>query len=201
MPAQRAKNLFLQSFASLMAHSVRAVTNEFARNGVELDVRISPDLANAIHLQAPNRGATSILRTRFRRRTSPTERDRVTAFIFIHKNANKHLARICIAHEIYHLLLELDAFIAKDGTAWPQIESTKLIEDQCDQFAWQLCKYHDRFNHDESLRGEHIYFPAHMFDNPLKTRTTANHLEWPEGIALDLARPFYRVEPPPWVEP
>jgi Zn-dependent peptidase ImmA (M78 family) len=182
-----------------MAHTIRAVTNQFAKHLIDLDIRVIADTYSAIQLQAPAQGATSLLRTRLRPRANQMERDRVTAFIYIHKDANKHLARVCIAHELYHLMLEQNAYLAGGRTAWSRINPDKPMEDQCSQFAWQLCFFHDKFNHDEALKKKHVYFPPGMFDAPLKTNNINNHLVWPAGIALDPVHPFYKAEDPDWL--
>jgi hypothetical protein len=200
MPVEQANVIFERSLVSLMAHTIRAMTNHFLDRGIELDVRVIADTANAIHLTAPNQGATSLLRTRLRRGTQPQERDRVIASIYIHKDANKHLARICIAHELYHLLLEMDEYLNGGRTAWAQIPTSKEVEDQCNQFAWQLCKYHNLFNEDENLRKQHVYFPPGIFKTALNTSNTGNAMEWPEGIALNPACSFTSVVPPAWIE-
>jgi hypothetical protein len=202
MPEQNAKNLFRESLSSLMAHTLRAVFNHFYKKGVVVDVLVIADTANAILPRSPTPGATGLLRTQLssRRTDDGAQLDRVTAWIYIHKDANRHLARICIAHEIYHLVMELNAYIAGNRAAWSQIAVDKVLEDKCNHFARLFCGYHDKFNRDENLREEYIYFPEGMFSEVVKTNSTDSQLDWPLGIALDPAHPFHKTTPPPWLD-
>lgn len=179
-----------------MAHALRAVTNKFVRKGIDLDVRVIADMADSIQLMEPRKGATSILLSRFRKGLADGERDRVHALIFIHKFANRHLARVCIAHEVYHLLLELQAYVEGGRRTWPHLPASKQIEDDCNLFAWQLCKFHDDFHRSETARQRFVYFPERMFDRVLKLNVGA-YLEWPAGIALDPRNPFHAPPPIP----
>ncbi|HEX3798384.1 MAG TPA: hypothetical protein VH413_06745 [Verrucomicrobiae bacterium] len=192
-PEKSADNIFQESFSALMAHTIRGVTRHFLKNGIELDVRILVDrsgLASAGGSKAPSiiiiepsniKGVAG----------GTTKINRVKASIFIHKNANKHLARICIAHEMYHLLLELEAYITSDRKTWAAIPVSRAVEEACNIFAWQLCRAHDKFNKDEASREKHVYFPEHTFDAPLKTSSTDNCPEWPRGISLDPDNTFH----------
>ena len=153
---------------------------------------ISPE--SVARLVDPRRGsgATSILATWFLPKRFPADRERVRASIYIHPQANRHLARICIAHELYHLLMELDQYNKHRKHGWPTpTPVTKATEDACNQFAWELCRKHDEFNKKQENRERLIYFPPHVFDAPLKTHSTHNSYEWPEGIALDPKNPFH----------
>jgi hypothetical protein len=201
IPLTESKAVFDESLVALMAHSVRGVVNRFRKHFIELDICVIADTINVIKLKAPSAGATSVLVTNFVRGTrGPVrgcERDRVYAKIYVHREANKHLARVCIAHEIYHLALELDSFIKGGRIEWPKTEVTNAIESSCNQFAWQLCKYHDLFNSDSSLVSEHIRFPDKVFEKPFKMNNTAWYLDWPSGIALDPNNPFHRLPPLP----
>jgi Zn-dependent peptidase ImmA (M78 family) len=194
-PIDQAAIIFDESRNSLMAHTIRGAVNHFRHKGLELDVRVIADTNNMIGLLAPGRGVTSILRTRLQRAAAAGQRDCVVTSIFIHKDANRHLARICVAHELYHLLMELDAFIANNRTAWNKIPTTAAFESDCNQFAWQLCLYHDKFNRCDKQRAEFIYFPEKLFDQTLKTDKTGNQQEWPQGIALDPNNPFHKLPP------
>ena len=167
-----------------MAHSIRALSNHLLRRGVELDVRIIPDLANALQ------GATSFLRTSFRPKKRDGEHDRVVAFIFIHRYATKNLARLCIAHEIYHILLEFDVYTDLGRANWPGVQITPEIEAECDRFATELCRRHDAFNKCENLRKEHLYFPDGIFGYTQNTRRI--NTDWPSGLGLDPDNPFYK---------
>lgn len=190
-PAESAQKIFDESLMSLMAHTLRGVTNHFVKRAIDIDIRVVADTCDTIRLRGPNQGATSILVTRFRRRNNPLEWDRVRATIFIHKDANKNLARFCIAHEVFHLLLELDSYLNNGRTAWGRLPTSRAIEDECDHFARQLCKLHDDFNRNERHREKLILFPTNAFETVLKTHDTANQLSWPKGIELDPKNPFH----------
>jgi hypothetical protein len=193
-PITAAEDIYVEALGSLMAHTVRGVTNYFLRHRVELDLTIKTDHTGIIQLAVPGKDCTSVLMThpvKVKMANGAEKVSRVKATIFVHKDANKHLARICIAHEIYHLLLELDAYLKSGGTIWANLPTTPEVEDACNQFAWDLCKKHDKFNRDEAEREKHVYFPIRVFDSPLKTNTTHNHLEWPAGIALDPNNAFH----------
>jgi Zn-dependent peptidase ImmA (M78 family) len=182
MPVKHAKFIFEEAFGSLMAHSIRALSNHLLKRGVELDVRIIPDQANAIP------GATSFLRTKFKQKSKEDEHDRVIAFIFIHQYANKHLARMCIAHEIYHILLEFQVYIDVKREGWAGVAITPEIEKSCDIFATELCKRHDAFNKSEDERKKHLYFPDGIFSDTKNTR----HCDGKDGLGFDSENPFYK---------
>lgn len=195
-PISAAKSVFHESLTSLMAHTIRGVTNHFEKQKIELTVLVTADTRGRINLMAPEVGATSLLMTNFVKGVDETTPNRLLAKIYIHKDANKHLARICIAHEIYHLLLELDRYLSEGE--WPtSVSSTKIIEDQCNQFAWQLCKYHDGFNRKDDHRKKHIFFPEGTFNQPFKMDSTKWYLDWPNDISLDPHNPFYKPAPLP----
>jgi hypothetical protein len=185
-----------------MAHTLRGVFNHYFGKGIVVDIHIMADMANAILPLSSTAGATGFLRTHMRQRQSSdgADRDRVTAWIYIHRNANRHLARICIAHEIAHLIMELDAYIDGRRREWLAIKVDSAIEGACDVFARRLCGYHDRFNRDEALRDEFIYFPTKMFEEVLKTNSTHGHLKWPAGLELDPAHAFHIKRAPGWLD-
>ncbi|MGD0260656.1 MAG: hypothetical protein ABSD29_12625 [Verrucomicrobiota bacterium] len=201
MPEKYAKLFFNESIGSLMAHSLRAVFNHFYKRGIAVELLIIADTANAILPMSPTEGATSLLRTNlYSRHTKDNhQHDRVVAWIFIHKDANRHLARMCIAHEIYHLLMELNAYIDGGRSTWAQIAVNESVEKQCNDFARRFCSYHDRFNHDEKLREEYIYFPPDTFKEGVKTTSTNSQPKWPPGLSLDPAHPFHQTTPPNWL--
>jgi Zn-dependent peptidase ImmA (M78 family) len=126
-------------------------------------------------------------------RKRPTDRDRLNATIYIHEHANKHLARVCIAHEIYHLTLELDRFVRSARKSWPKIPLDRTIEDMCNHFAWELCRLHDLFNKNEDERKKHIFFPDDTFKQPFKMSDSKEwSVNWPDGFALDTENPFWK---------
>ena len=189
MPDKWAKIIFNESLGSLMAHTIRAVTKYLLQRGIELELRIMGDTANAVTSE-DHPGAISMLRTRLKKiPNSPLSR--LYAYIYIHPHANRRLARICIAHEIFHLILEFEAFIESDRKVWKQLPVDEKIEAKCNEFARRLLKFHDDFNKSAESRKEYMYFPDHFFDNPLNLRDPKN---WPDEIKLDPKHPFY--EPP-----
>jgi Zn-dependent peptidase ImmA (M78 family) len=108
---------------------------------------------------------------------------------------------VCIAHEIYHLLYEHDLFKEGGSQEWPTgVKTTKLIEDQCNQFAYQLCKLHDEFNKRPDMRKQHIHFPDHTFDKTFNMNNTAWYLDWPAEIMLDSKNPFHKRKAMPQQE-
>ena len=198
-PLDSAQTIFDEAFAALMAHTICGVKNEFLAQDIELFMVIRPDLHGFIKLKDPKKGATSVLTSRFLTKARQLERDRLYATIYIHADANKPLARICIAHEMYHLLLELYEYVENGKVAWPKnLNHKQNMEDACNQFAWQLCFQHDKFNRHDGLRKEHMIFPDGTFDRPFKMHDSTDWIKnWPNGIALDPTRPFYKSKCPP----
>jgi len=112
-PKEAATKLYQSSRRSLMAHSLRAVKGQFILNGVDLDIYIRTD--RRAGMPEARKGPHSLLH----RRWQPAEKredeagqarrsGRVKSLIWIHPEASWHLARFCIAHEIYHLLPPVD---------------------------------------------------------------------------------------------
>jgi hypothetical protein len=182
-PIDAAKKVFGESLVSIMAHTIRGLENHLRRTHVELDLRIISDQYDTI-----TRGATSVLKTRL-----TPEKNRVIADIFLHKHANKNLARICVAHEIYHLLVEFEQWRSNGRLIWEPIPHSKELEDACNQFAWELCRQHDKFNRSERCRENEIYFPDGVFNGVLTTDISRSE-NWPKGLAIDPDRPF--TKPP-----
>lgn len=191
-PIESAQEIFEECLSALMAHTIRATQNHFRKKGLILELKVVADVNDVISLTAPGVGPTSIVQA-WHLPPRPGTPGRVQATIFIHQHANKDLARLCIAHEIYHLLVELEAFIASGHTKWTSISVNKALEDQCNQFAWELCKRHDDFNRDEGRRAKFKYFPEGTFDKPITTNAKMQAV-WPNGIALDSKNPFYKAE-------
>lgn len=191
-PIHAAHEIFSESLGSLMAHSIRGTQNYFRRHMLDLELLIVADTYGVIQLRDPRNGATSILQTRLiKARVGSGVRDTVKARIYIHKDANRVLARICVAHEIFHLLKELAEYSKNHRTAWNAVTPTPETEDQCNQFAWELCSKHDKFNKSDGVREKLIYFPDHLFDKPLNTNATRQN-DWPLGMSLDSASPFHK---------
>ena len=190
-PIEIADVIFQESLNALMAHVVRGAQNQFRAQGVVLQVLIQPDLHNQLELKAPGHGVTSILLTNWIKNPVDYLQHTVRATIYIHPHANRNLARICVAHEVFHLLMELDEFVASGKTRWRQIGHSKEVEDKCNQFAWELCRKHDLFYRDEQHRNALVYFPNGLFNKPLNT--DLNHQEmWGPGVHLDAEHPFYK---------
>ena len=193
-PIESAGLIFSEALGALMAHTIRGVTNHFRKERVDLAVRVMPDNYGLIPLRAPREGTTSIIMSQFIPRRYKTYPDNLDASIFIHKDANKHLARVCIAHEVFHLLLELEAFVAqRNRDIWPEIDNDKVVEDRCNHFAWELCRQHDEFNKNDDLRKKHVLFPKDTFNQPFNMNDTKEwFLRWPDGFALDPQNPFWK---------
>lgn len=216
-PVDAAALVYGEALTSLMAHTIRGIKKLFARELLDLDVKLIPDLGDRIGLLKGHDAPPSILQTRHFDGPWMQSRGRVTANIYIHRHANKHLARLCIAHEVYHLILELRAYAASsekhNERVWPTAErilnpedkamtdderslAIKSFEDDCDVFAWELCRRHDKFNRDDNARDKHVYFPKRTFVETLKTSRLRLQQDWPDGIALDPTRPFWKRD---WV--
>lgn len=177
-PSAFAREIFDESLSSLMAHTIRACVNFFRKKGgLELDVKITADTYQTITM-----GATSVLKTKLVGKN-------LRADIFLHQHANKNLARICIAHEIFHLLMEFEQWKANNRLLWAAVPPSKAVEDKCNVFAWDLCRFHDKFNRTDNHRSEHVYFPDNLFNAPLTTDISKSE-NWPLGIQIDSANPF-----------
>jgi len=184
-PVENADMVFKESQTALMAHSIQAVIRLFQKSSILLHVQVIPDKLNILHT-----GATSMLSIAPHKAKDEGEYNRVDATIHIHKDANKHLARLCITHEIHHLLMSFENY--KKTSRWEPLLRTREIEDQCDQFAWDLCFKHDDFYHNPDKQNKYIFFPPKTFGDTLKTRSLANQKDWPEGINLDPDNPFWK---------
>lgn len=199
MPENCAITLFKESLTSLMAHTIRALFNHYYKKGIAIDVIIIADTANSILPLSPTANATTMLRTHLTPASSPREKARVTAWIYIHKDASRHLARFCIAHEIYHLVLELEAYIKGGRVNWSQIPVDPSIEDKCNVFARRICGFHDKFNKDPDLREQYINFPERIITEVVRTASTEDQPQWPNGVSLDPDHPFHKTVPPSWL--
>ena len=189
-PLKAALDIFNESLSSLMAHTIRASVNYFRlRGGLELDVRIIADTYDRITL-----GATSVLKSKL------VDGRNLRADIFLHKHANRHLARICIAHELFHLLMELEQWKKNNKLLWAPVPPSRDVEDKCNQFAWELCRYHDQFNRHERNRETHIFFPDGLFDKPLITDISKSE-NWPLGVKIDPNDSFTKKPILEWMSP
>jgi len=152
--------IFIESKQSLMAHTIRGVVNHFHKNLVSLDVIVSRDLANAVYRHAPSKA--SILKTTYIPKDPKSPYYRVRARIFIRKDANHHLSRLCIAHELFHLLMALEHFKGSNREKWDG-QWKKEDESACNGFAQELCGKHNEFNSDSRERDLRVLFPSELF--------------------------------------
>jgi|GEM_PF-6001868 len=187
-PLDAANEIFQESLGAIMAHTIRGTQNYFRRHLVSLELVINADANDILALEEPRAGVTSILKTRLLK-TPPGVPDVVKAAIYLHKHANRTLARVSVAHEIFHLLLELHVYLTTMRKEWKRVAVTKDIEDQCNQFAWELCHEHEVFNRHEGVRNDYIFFPKDFFAKPFNTNATFQ-AQWPPGMAIDAAHPF-----------
>lgn len=187
VPETAAEDVFAYSSGAIMAHSIRAVTEYCWRYRVELHVVVIAEPG----ILVKTAGKTSLLFTRFsagERFGSSGDMDRVRARIFIHKDASKSLAALCVAHHIYHLMLELDAFLSSGRVTWSGVPWTKTIEDECDRFAFRLCKLHASGGGGGRT---HTRFPEGIFDKPVNINDLELISHWPAGLRFDPKHPFY----------
>ena len=188
-----AVKIFSESLTAVMAHAIRGTQNHFYAHGVTLQVRIVPDKHDRLKLREPGRGVTSILWTNLVKHNVDYLSPTVNATIHIHQYANRNLARICVAHEIFHLLMELHAYEQSGRKHWKQIRIDRQVEDECNQFAWELCFKHDRFYRDDERRKASVYFPEGLFERPFNVDLNQQDL-WGPGVGLDPEHPFYKME-------
>lgn len=181
-PSESARNIFEESKKSLMAHTIQGVINHFAKQKITLVVKIQVDKYCVI----PDK-AYSLLRC-----DNELAEGRIVANILIHKYANRLMARMCLAHEMAHLLIKLDKYLDSGRVSWPKKgiteKTTKREEEACNLFARDLCYLHDVFNKDDNNRNHHIYFPDGFFNNTgLDTHTPGT---WHLRMRLDPENPF-----------
>ncbi len=186
-PITSAKQIFTEATNTLLAHSIRGTQNYFMRFSVSLDVRVVADTFGVIGL---NSSRPSILQTRHLF-ASGGRLDTVIATIFIHRDANTHLARYCIAHSLFHLLLELEEFIQSGRGQWRQIQLTKAVDDKCNVFALELSRMHDSYLRDAESRNRSIYFPSGLFSETFDA-SAAKRGEWPTGFGFDPDQAFHK---------
>jgi hypothetical protein len=189
---EKAGEIFKESLLSMMAHSIRATQNVFKKAQLTLDLVILADTRNILKLKAPPEGPTSILRSQMPLGEPPCPgcARRVKATIHLHKYCCKNLARICIAHELCHLLMELEQYKRAGGGAWAPVPPTSNSEELCNLFAFELCAQHDAFNKNDESRRSNIYFPDGLLDAMRTSRSVGG--PWPRELGLDPEKPFYR---------
>ena len=188
-PLEFAKTVYCGSLRSLMAHTIRAVENIFRGNGLGLDVIIT---------RMPLQNLHGTLNTRlggwFLQPTNPPAR--VTATIFINEQSSKELARFTIAHEIYHLMIELENWKNGERKAWAQLSPTPQMESDCNRFAQALCFLHDsKLYRDEENRERNVYFCPELFAHEITTSQDGGP-NLPEKLALGLGTPYWEIPDP-----
>lgn len=181
IPSAHATTIFEKSKVLLMSHSIQAVIKEFAENKLNLIVIqtidqfgvLPPDVFSRIMVD-DNLIAERIIKAK----------------IMLHRHLNKHTARFCIAHEMAHLLIQLEQY--KRTKTWPLRrdslqKSSSQTEEECNVFAHDLCFSHNEFNKNDNLRKKHMLFPSNFFNscsNPHNPDT------WADGMGFDVAEPF-----------
>lgn len=188
------KSIFKRSESCAMAHSIRAMILEFNQRQIGLNVTIKPADAKLLKIgSSPARKAPiSLLFTlHYPGQIVPHARGLVHATMQINKDANKPLARLCIAHELFHLYQQLMQFEASKFLIWPTTSThpSHFSEDQCDTFAWHLCNRHNKFYYDAKKLAS-CRFGVETFNRgPIKTSEEAIE-NWPAPFKLDPAEPF-----------
>lgn len=188
-PTKAATAIFDESLGSLMAHSIRGLKNYAYSKRVLIDVFIISDKYGVLGFTV---NKPSMLKCRLVH--PPTlsgyvGASRVDAKIHVHRYANKMLARFCVAHELFHLIEIIDKYAQSENkNVLPVIPRNKALEDRCNVFARDLCMYHDKFNKNQRLRDEHIYFPDKCFETIIQH---SKEISWPAGFGLDENKPFH----------
>jgi Zn-dependent peptidase ImmA (M78 family) len=203
-----AKQIYSDSLDSLMAHTIRATQNYFRRNLLELDVQIRIDRFKTVF--GNDSKLFGILETQLIPKMAGSKLarwGRVDAKIFINPDASKQLARFTIAHEIYHLLLELQQWASNTNKdEWKKIAITSEMENQCNGFAQALCYLHDQLNRDPQSREKHIYFNPDFFKEPIIVGPDGT-VNIPPGILEDRSESYWKQPKPrlgdfmfPWIK-
>lgn len=124
-----AKEIYEQSKRALMAHSVRAV-----KEHLRAKHRIN-------HYTIVIRQLTGI-QSRYARNSWVVFGQR-NATILVDQSLEHDETRVCIAHELFHVLYSFER-----STADPKRNRGRLMEDACDVFANELCELHNAFYQD-----------------------------------------------------
>lgn len=191
-----AQTFFEEAANTLMANTIHGTVNHFRKHRLSLDVRVVADIAGLIPLSKDKMTVGSILVSRFVAGEEGGENSRVFANIFIHKDASRHLARICIAKEVYVLIEELDAYLKGGRKQWGGMPRGKKLESDSDVFAWELCRLHDELNRSGHARNPFIHLPSQLFDHPPKIGEKLFGI--PSEMALDSDNPFYSPSKTVW---
>jgi len=130
---------------ALMAHSLRACVQLFQRFGLTLIIEVFEDRWGSLRPEKAygEKKPKSVLMCHYESISiSPNAlRGAVRAKITVRKDLNRYAARLCIAHEIAHLLVKLRRFQdVPSSDSWT--ESLKRhhpkVENLCDRFASRL---------------------------------------------------------------
>lgn len=181
--SREAEEIYQISEKSLMAHTIRAVKQRFMRKQLGVDIQIEPDKDGVLE----GRAVSSLFT---RHLISPKI---IKAKILIRPDASRALARFCIAHEVYHLLILLDKY-NPTYSAWPaDSQMDRLEEDACDAFAWHLCFKHNNFYwDDEKLKRCRFGNEKGDFPNLFRTHDLERIENWPYPFRLTPEDPFWR---------
>lgn len=182
-----AKQLYFCALRSLMAHSIRGVENYFTAQAVDLDVAVRVDKRGFLG-QRPS----LLLRIAHETPSNPDRDIRIQASIWLHKDASWHLARFSIAHEIYHLMKELEMFkqISGHEKSWRSLDLSthEGLEKECHEFAQHLCDLHNDFNHG-SKNAAQLLFPLEMLDAVKEGNLDLQ--TWPVEYGFNKECPFW----------
>jgi len=126
-----AGDIYSYSKQALMAHSVRAV-KEHLRKKYQMN-----------HYAIVVNQSSEIL-TRYRR-NSWVVFGANSATIFVDQSLGHDETRVCIAHELFHILFSFEPGVE------PHRFRGRLMEDACDVFANELCERHDAFYKDPTV--------------------------------------------------
>lgn len=169
---------------SLMAHSIRAVKKLFESKEVGLDVFIFPESGRYTSAERPR--PLSNIKIAFYSNDAVFAEGRVKATIRVFDIANPYTARLCVAHELYHLICMLLEFVRTKE--WP--DTVKSSEDECDAFAWSLCSEHNKFYLDKELTKKCAWGETVFTRGPIKTSEESVR-EWPLPFGLNEKEGFF----------
>ena len=181
-----------------MAHSIRAMTAEFNERQIGLHVVIDPVAGKWLHRGHSSRTPVSLLNIKYYRyQIVPYPKGLIHATIRVNQEANRQAARLCIAHELFHLYLQLLKFEASGYNNWPNNPPTPdpIEEYACDAFAWDLCRQHHEFYWDNTRLDSCRFGLKDFPDGPLRISLEAAD-KWPLPFQLGTGTPFTTPLPP-----
>jgi len=116
---------------------------------------------------------------------------RVNATVWIQPDASRQLARFAVAHEIYHLLLQAKFCSSGGVVSWePPNTRTKLEEDECNAFAWQLCFLHNKFYTNKQKIEGCLFGDMEAFETVISTDLSKSG-NWPKKFTLNGSDPWW----------